>query len=50
MNVIVQNLEGSDMKATNRSGMSSDELKSKAKALRERLQDAKLITEVTIRD
>lgn len=51
MNVIVQSLERStDMKATNRSGMSSDELKSKAKALRERLQDAKLITEVTIRD
>lgn len=54
MNVIPRTMEalanGADTKETNRSGMSPDELKSKAKALRERLQVAKLSTLLTVWD
>lgn len=54
MNVVPRSLEAlandSDAKQINRSGMSPDELKSKAKALRERLQVAKLSTPLTVWD
>ncbi len=54
MNVIPQTMEalanGSDMRQVNRSRMPPDALRSKAKALRERLQLAKLDTQLTVWD